>query len=306
MSEGLPVIDIGPYAYSRREDLQIAARVRDALEHRGFMYLQGLGLAPGCLSAAFAAARRFFSSSAEAKQACAYTDADSNFGYQRVGAESLDPASAPDLKESFTMRNALAVGGASSRWPDAEFRNSALWLYREGLAAAYRVLSVIGCGLDLPPDYFTTRHRGTSVSLRFLHYPANLAPAQATQLGAGAHTDYGSITLLFQDAVGGLEVRSPDGEWVAAPYVPDTAVVNTGDLMERWTCGRFRSTLHRVRPMTASSDRYSIALFVDPDPEVVVEGIPSCVSSGSSMNYPPISAGEHIRQKIAATHGIPT
>jgi isopenicillin N synthase-like dioxygenase len=209
----------------------------------------------------------------------------------------------PDLKEAFTMRNARGLAVQSERWPDERFRDAALTFYEEGLAAAYCLLRILAAALELPADYFITRHNGENVTLRFLHYPANLQAKSGAQLGAGAHTDYGSITLLFQDDVGGLELRGANGDWHLAPPVPEAAVINTGDLMERWTNGRFRSTQHRVRPVTGNRDRYSIALFVDPDSAVEVECIESCTSPQNPPRYPRITAGEHLRQKIAATHG---
>jgi isopenicillin N synthase-like dioxygenase len=177
-----------------------------------------------------------------------------------------------------------------------------LTFYEAAMSAAYRIMRVLAAGLELPRDFFTERHRGENVTLRLLHYPAGLAVRSSAQLGAGAHTDYGSITLLFQDDVGGLELRGADGQWRSAPVVPGAMVINTGDLMERWTNDTFRSTVHRVRPITGARDRYSIALFVDPDADVQIECIKSCQSRQRRARYPGITAGEHIRQKIAATH----
>jgi isopenicillin N synthase-like dioxygenase len=263
--------------------------------------LRGHGIEPGLIERAFGAARDFFAQPIAYKERFAYTDVESNFGFQGIEAERLDPMSMPDLKEAFTMRNAWALAERSSRWPDRDFRGSALALFVASLAAAYRLMRVLTLSLNLPEDFFAVRHRGENVTLRFLHYPAKLQSESVSQLGAGAHTDYGSITLLFQDEVRGLEVRDANGEWRSAPPVPGAVVINTGDLMERWTNGRFRSTLHRVRPITGPQDRYSIAMFVDPDSDVTVECISSCVEPGQPARYPIITAGEHLRQKIAAT-----
>jgi isopenicillin N synthase-like dioxygenase len=298
----LPVVDITAFAHAARERARITSAVRQALEETGFLYVRGLDLAPVQLTAAFAAARRFFSLPAATKANYGYTDITANFGYQGIEVERLDPSSEPDLKESFTMRNALATHMPAERWPDETFRRAALGLYEGGLAAAYRLLEVLAAGLSLPAQFFVQRHRGENVTLRFLHYPANLPVKSGVQLGAGAHTDYGSITLLFQDEVGGLEVRGVDGRWRYAPPIEDYALINTGDLMEHWTNGRFRSTLHRVRPVSGARDRYSIALFVDPDAAVDVECIRSCVTRERPARYLPVTAGEHIRRKIAATH----
>jgi isopenicillin N synthase-like dioxygenase len=281
-----------------------AEQIHQALRQRGFMYVQSIGIDASLIAHAFHVAREFFAQPATFKQQFAYTSAAANFGYQGIEAERLDPTHAPDLKEAFTMRNALAQTKSSAAWPGEEFRVTAMKLFTESLAAGQRLLSLIAQGLSLPPDFFTSRHSGENVTLRFLHYPAHLDPRSQTQLGAGAHTDYGSITLLFQDDVGGLEVRDSNDQWQFAAPLADAVVINTGDLMERWTNGRFRSTLHRVRPITGHRDRYSIAVFIDPDSAVVVDSIPSCVTADNPARYPPIAAGDHLQQKITATHRI--
>jgi isopenicillin N synthase-like dioxygenase len=291
----IPIVDIG--------GADAVVEVQRALSESGFMYARGHGIEPAQIGRAFAIASRFFALPLDRKMQFAYGSVAANFGFQGVEGESLDPRSKPDLKEAFTMRNARAWAAQADRWPDSEFRDMALELYDEGLATAYRILAILAASLDLPAHFFAERHLGENVTLRFLHYPANLPTRSSDQLGAGAHTDYGSITLLFQDDVGGLELLGADGQWHFAPPVADAVVINTGDLMERWTNGRFRSTVHRVRPIAGSRDRYSIALFVDPDSAVEVECIPSCVRPDAPARYPPITAGEHIRQKIEATHG---
>jgi isopenicillin N synthase-like dioxygenase len=300
-TSALPVIDISPFAQGPGGRATVVLQVCEALEHTGFMYVRGLPVTGAQMQRAFATSRRFFESPVAFKRQHAYASVDANFGYQGMEVESLDTTAAPDLKESFTMRNALAVQQQVT-WPDEAFRNEAVGFYAASLAASYRMLQIMAACLELPGDFFAERHLGQNVSLRFLHYPTNLAPRDATQLGAGAHTDYGSITLLFQDDVGGLEVQGLDGQWRNAPPLPGCTLINTGDLMERWTNGRFRSTPHRVLPVSGARDRYSIAMFVDPDSAVNVECIPSCLRTGESARYPAITAGEHIRQRIAASH----
>jgi isopenicillin N synthase-like dioxygenase len=301
----LPVIDLAPALahYSPEGRAGVVRSIREALHETGFMYVVGHGLDASLLAQAFRSAGRFFALPLAQKQAVAYTNSSANFGFQGIEGERLDPANAPDLKEAFTMRNALAAHSDNTRWPDEAFRTDALELFAAGLSTAHTLLALMAESLHLPSDYFTPLHRGENVTLRFLHYPANLPSRSNTQLGAGEHTDYGSITLLFQQEVGGLEVRDSTGQWRFAPPLANSIVINTGDLMERWTNGYFRSTLHRVRPITGDRDRYSVALFVDPDSAVEVECIPSCLEPGMAPRYPIITAGEHLRQKIEATHG---
>ena len=298
----LPIVDLAPFMRDAAGRAAVVADVAKALEFSGFLYVRGLPVTDAQVADAFATAQRFFAKPADEKRRYGYTDIDANFGYQAVEVESLDPTRPPDLKETFTMRNAAALARDDARWPDPAFRDTALAFWDAVFASAQRMLEILATALDVPPGFFAPLHRGENVSLRFLHYPANLPRRGPEQLGAGAHTDYGSITLLFQDDVGGLEVRDAQGVWIPAPPVPGCTVINTGDLMERWTNGRFRSTLHRVRPIEGARARQSIALFVDPDSAVEVECFPSCTGAGRPPRYPVITAGEHIRQKIAATH----
>jgi isopenicillin N synthase-like dioxygenase len=303
----LPVIDIGPFATAASQARRVVQQVREALSEVGFMYVRGHGIPPAIIRRAEAASRQFFAQPALVKDRFAYRhdDLEANFGFHGLEVERLDPTSAPDLKESFSMRNAPAVTRAD-RWPGHEFRSSALALYEASLLASYRIMKVMAAGLDLPSEFFTERHRGQNVTLRFLHYPARLPVTSADQLGAGAHTDYGSITLLHQDDVGGLEVLGADGHRHCAPAVPDALLVNTGDLMQQWTNDRFRSTVHQVRPIDGLTDRYSIAFFVDPDTDVRVECIESCKDGHQPPRYAPVTAGEHIQAKIAASQNVRT
>lgn len=290
----LPIIDLTNSAESARA-------MREALSTTGFLYVRGHGVPVDLIAEAFAVSAAYFAQPRDFKTRFAYTDATANFGFQGLEIESLDPAALPDLKESFTMCNPQAMRDAS-RWPDPEFRRVALRLFVECHALGCRLLEHLGRSLELEPGFFCQRHRGEGVTLRFLHYPANLPRRTGAQLGAGEHTDYGSITLLLQDDVGGLEVQDVQGRWVAAPQVEDAILVNAGDLLERWTNGCVRSTRHRVLPVTGSRDRHSLVLFVDPDPDVEIACIPSCVTADRPARHPPITAREHILQKLTATH----
>jgi isopenicillin N synthase-like dioxygenase len=298
----LPIVDIAAFEHGGAEADCVARDVHHALSQIGFMYVRGHGVDSALIQQAFTVAMGFFAQARQTKSLFAYTDASANFGFQALEVESLDPASEPDLKETFTMRNVRAMAPQSTRWPDMTFRDTAVAFHDATLAVAYGLLRILAASFQLPREFFTQRHQGENVTLRFLHYPANALVRSSAQLGAGAHTDYGSITLLFQDDVGGLELRGLDGRWRSAPIVPGALIVNTGDLMQRWTNDCFRSTLHRVRTIDGTRDRYSITLFVDPDHDVDVQCIESCQSPQRPARYPAITAGEHIRQKIAATH----
>jgi isopenicillin N synthase-like dioxygenase len=222
-----------------------------------------------------------------------------NFGYQSLAQEALDPTQPPDLKEDFTMRNATGISASDPRWPSDAFRTEATGFYAECRQLAAQVMQAFALALQLPEGFFDDKHTGKTQTLRFLHYPPNRS-VRPGQLGAGAHTDYGTLTLLFQDNAGGLEVQNTAGQWVPAPPIPDTVVVNTGDLLARWSNEVLRSTPHRVqvRPESAASGRLSIAFFSDPDPEVLVQTIPSCITTDRPARHGAILAGAHIEERI--------
>ncbi len=290
----IPTISFASAEAERRASLEAA------LADTGFISLSDTGIEVAQLSAIFEASRSFFQCSDEFKQRFRYHSAADNFGYQSVGMESLNPDRPPDLKETFTVRNPLARRG--EHWPSAGLRDLLLDFYQRCLVVAQKLQGDIATVLDVPRDYFHSRVSGENVTLRLLHYPP-LAARESGQLGAGAHTDYGLLTFLFQDQVGGLEVLGQQSDtWI--PVVPRTGeiVVNTGDLMERWTNGRFRSTCHRVQARAGTGDRYSLALFLDPDDAVEVSCLPSCVSAQNPARYPPKTAGEHILAKLRASH----
>jgi isopenicillin N synthase-like dioxygenase len=164
------------------------------------------------------------------------------------------------------------------------------------------VVRAVAVGLKLPEDHFVAAHDPHSGSAMLLHYPPLDGPAADGQFRSGAHTDYGSITLLFHDgAADGLEFQRPDGTWLPAPSAAGAGIVNAGDLLQRWTNDQLRSVLHRVVPPTgaaATRSRYSAVLFYQPRYDAVISCLEACQDADRPARYPPITAGEHIEAKI--------
>ena len=161
--------------------------------------------------------------------------------------------------------------------------------------------------LEQPEDWFAGFIERHFSILSSHHYPALRELPKPGQLRTGAHTDFGALTILaMTEADGGLEVRMPNGVWQPVRPPPGTLVVNLGDMMARWTDGRWTSTLHRVanpRDLnSARSRRQTIGYFMHPDYDAPIGAIPSCVPAGEEPGFPTISAGEHIAMKIAASH----
>jgi isopenicillin N synthase-like dioxygenase len=283
-------------------DLAQEATAGAAIDHgfatHGFLQFANFAVDGRLLAAVFRESQAFFALPEVEKRRFAYRSASENFGYQGLREENLDPAAAPDLKETFTMRNLVHRPMPQDRWPSSGFREVMTGFFAQALSAAQAVQRVMARQLGEAEDFFVRLHSGENVTLRLLHYPA--CPA-GDQIGAGAHTDYGFMTLVFQDGAGGLQVLGQDTRWLDVAPGEGLAVVNSGDLLERWTNGRYRSTLHRVIPPT-HGERFSIALFIDPDSHALVEALPACVSPDNPARHGPITAGENLQTKLEASH----
>ena len=291
---------------------EMPARLDRALREDGFVQLHCDDFDWQLTSRVFDQANWFFGQTPEFKQAFAYGSAAENFGYQGLGDEALDPTTGvPDLKETFTMRNVAHREVDGHRWPSADFRQTMVQFYGacfDLASSLMRCIAVIG---GLPEDYFVSAHTGENVTLRLLYYPGSDRGASSfesehgrsatPEILAGAHTDYGMMTLLFQDNIGGLQVQSMDGSWLDVVPQSQSVIMNTGDLMAHWSNDRFPSTSHRVR-RNADVARLSIAFFCDPDSETEVEVLPGLQEEGREVRYVKTTAGEHIQRKLIATH----
>ncbi len=295
----IPEIDFSSYDENDGRALAaLADALNEALAGVGFLSLRNIGIDESLRDAVFAASKAFFAQPEAEKRKLGYSDAEDNFGYQGIREESLKPGSPPDLKEALTLRDLNRFRGLD--WPQPGFRDLLTAFNADCTVAAFRVMRVFAIGLEVDRDYFVRRHTGENVTMRLLHYPP-LPPDGSDQLGAGPHTDYGLLTLLFQDMAGGLEVQDRDGGWQPVTPKPGNVVINAGDLLERWTNKRYRSSLHRVRARPGGGHRYAVAFFVDPDSRTLVECLPSCVGRRNPPQFGPTTAGEHILAKIRAT-----
>ncbi len=299
----IPVIDLEEsFSSSLERRKRVAAEVRSACRDIGFFYVRNHGVPETLIAATLETSRRFFAKPAAAKMQLLGAG---GFGYDPPQRQVLDAAAPPDLKEGFMMgvtENALA---RTTKWPaDMPELRERLHDYEAHLRELGRhLVRCIALSLDLPEDYFDAGYERASCSVRLLHYAPRPAAAPPNQLGAGAHTDWGAITMLHQDGVGGLEVLGADGEWIAATPIPGTFVINLGDMIRRWTNDRYRSTLHRVVSGTADRHRYSIATFFNPSEDFRVVCVPTCLAADETPIYPPCTVGEHIMEMMRKTYG---
>ena len=303
----IPVIDIAPlYAEGGAGLRPVADAMREAAERVGFFYVRNHGIPKELIERAEAVSRRFFAAPLDRKLDVKPTSR--HRGFLRVGEAKMYAEAKVDLKESFIW--GIDVGSddpdylsgnrmiGPNHWPAfvPEMR-SVLNAYFDAANACGRVLlRAFAASLDVEADYFThcfakPISRGTLV-----YYPPQPPDAGADQFGVAPHTDYGCLTLVHQDNVGGLQVADRRGEWVMAHPIDDTLVVNVGDLLARWTNDRFKSTAHRVVNQSGR-ERHSIAVFVDPDFDTPIE--PVC-QAGETPHYPSVTCGEYILSRFDA------
>ena len=285
-------------AWSQNEHSTMPDQLDRALREDGFVQLSCPAFDWSLANTVFDEAAWFFDQDLAFKQAFAYRSAAENFGYQGFGDEALDPSSgAADRKETFTMRGLLEPAQYRA-WPSETFQQAMVGFYTTCFDLAKNVMECLAAIGGLPADFFVRAHSGENVTLRLLYYPEGEATGEVV---AGAHTDYGLMTLLFQDGVDGLQVESKPGYWLDVDSAVDAVVLNTGDLMAHWSNNRFPSTRHRVC-RRSSKARLSIAFFCDPDAKTLVEVQPGFMADGDRVRYAKTTAGEHIQAKLLASH----
>jgi isopenicillin N synthase-like dioxygenase len=303
----IPVIDLGPYLAGVPGALATAAAaLRDALEEIGFFIIINHGVAQELIDRTFAAAKRFHDQPMDAKMALRMNE--HNNGYMAMGkyavwTSDVNANDKPDLNEAFFVKrerrpdDPLLQSGrrfvGPNQWPDnlPGFRDTVLDYIEAVDALARRMMPVCAVALDLPPGYFDKAFAESQFSFRLSHYPP--VQAEVNQFGIAPHTDANFLTFLAQTDVPGLQVRMPSGGWLDVPYVPGSFAVNAGDMMYRWTNGRFKSTPHRALP-PVGKHRYAIPFFLGPQIDTVITCLPTCQETDNPAKFPPITYEQYL------------
>jgi isopenicillin N synthase-like dioxygenase len=304
----LPAVDLRAFDSG---DPAAKARVLETLlrscEDWGFLLLEGHGLDPASIARTFALAEALFARPAEEKRACAVPESLGNRGYVGFGGERALGAKVADSKEFWHVGQERVPADAAPEylpnvWPIEAavpgFRAHMLALYTQFEALAAQVLHAIEEALGLPREHFASMiDRGNSV-LRLIHYPPLPSDAPPGAIRAAAHEDINLVTLLVEGTSGGLELLGRDGAWVPVASLAGQVVVNVGDMLERATNGRLRSTTHRVsNPADATAARYSMPFFVHPRPEVLLDPV---IPPGHARRFDPITAGAFLTERLTA------
>ncbi len=321
--ESLASVDLGAFLQGSAEERQkIADQVDEICRSIGFLMIKNHGVEKSICHAAWASAELFFKQSEDDKLKARSENLSCPRGYFPVEGEALAKtrgreAAPPDRKETFSIGPLISPIGhenkddfdffyGSNIWPNRpkEFRASWTAYYRAMEQLGAQIMQLLAVALKLKDDYFVPYHSHHISALRAQHYPSSINEKLAGQLRAGAHSDYGSVTILNPDPiVGGLEVKSPSGNWITPPKVKDAFIVNIGDLLARWTNDRWVSTLHRVvdpenAELKAPPSRQSIAYFLNPNYDAKIKAIETCVEKDRTAHYAPVSAGAYLMDKF--------
>jgi len=291
----LPLLDLGPFLAGEPGALErTAAELRRINETVGFLYIVNHRVEWSLVEETFAAAARFHGLPLERKMAVKIDDGMQGYlpyKSSTTRANGLVAVRKPNENEAFFIKPERG-GAPANRWPEElpDFGATALRYYAALDALAHRMLPLYARALDLPADYFKPLCAQSFSTLRLTHYPP--IAYGADEYGIAPHTDSTFLTLLAQNPVPGLQIRTQSGEWIDAPVIPETFVVNTGDVLNRWTNGRFLSTPHRAFN-TADRPRYAIPFF-HPNEDTRIECLPTCTGEANPPRFPVQTVGEYM------------
>lgn len=308
----IPVVNVAAFD---GDAAGLGAALGRAARDMGFFCVTSHCVAPSLINEVFVQSTQFFAQDLAAKDALSIRHSPHNRGYVALGEERLDASKLGDVKAAFNIGLNLppdhpdVLTGKRFRgvnvWPDATvlpgFRATMLAYFEACHALGMRLHRSLAHDLGVAENFFDDKLDQPLATLRLLHYPPRPERFEPGQLGAGEHTDYGNITLLATDDAGGLEVRARSGDWISPPTIPGALICNIGDCLMRWTNDVYVSTPHRVvNPI--GRERYSIAFFLDPNPDAVVACLPSCVTAERSPRYAPITGAAYLKSRLDATY----
>jgi isopenicillin N synthase-like dioxygenase len=324
MTNAVPSVDLAPFIAGGAEGKRaVACAIAHACEEIGFFKIRGHGVPQALVGQAFATADAFFANPQEVKDRFRPPTSASARGYHALRtknlAKTLGYDNPPDLREQFYIgplvsraaEFAHVLGAAAlyaeNIWPDAPAE------YREVYTAAYRALEGLGAtlmrvfavALDIDESFFGDKIDRHFSTLPVNHYPEPDGEPLPNQIRAGEHTDFGSLTILaVSERAGGLQVKLRDGSWLDVTAEPDEFIINIADMMQRWTNDRWLSNVHRVvnppADARSGSRRMSFGYFLHPNYDAEIACLPTCQGPGNPPRYPPVRAGDMMRQKLEA------
>jgi isopenicillin N synthase-like dioxygenase len=316
-ADTIPVIDLGPYLAGEPGAAErAAAELRVALTETGFYYIARHGIAPAMIAEAYRQAARFHALPLERKLAIRIDR--HNVGYLPIRGDTLRTSTVAavtkaNLNEALFVARDLPPGHpdviagrrfrSENQWPAAlpGFREAVVTYCGAMEALVRRLVPLYARALDLPPSHFDTAFTEPQYKLRMTHYPQQ--PVTEDDFGIAPHTDTSFLTLLAPNEVPGLSIRAQSGDWIAAPPIPGAFVVNGGQLLQRWTNGKFLATPHRAVNHTGG-ERYALAFFCDASIDCPVAAVPTCVGPDDPPKYETTYYTEYMVEYQARTYNV--
>lgn len=296
----IPVVDLSALL-NGTDPVAVAKALHRASSEVGFIYVRQHGIDPALIQAARTAAFQFFRRPESEKLDIAVSP--QHRGFLQVGGAKMADDYQPDLKESFIWGHQDSNGQTPdnhplrgpNQWPESvpELQNLSMRYFKEAHRVAEALMRGFAQGLGLEADFFLQSIDEPMSRASYVYYPPG--KEQPGRMGVGEHTDFGVLTVLCQDDVGGLEVLDLQGNWIPAPPIADTLIVNVGDLLNRWTNGAYRSTPHRVINASAR-ERLSLVLAWDPNPETMIDARQVFPAGNPRLAHAsdPISCGDYL------------
>ncbi|KAL1297511.1 hypothetical protein AAFC00_005029 [Neodothiora populina] len=315
-----PILDFSPfYGNDEAAKAKLINEVRKCCLHNGFFQIVGHRVPLELQDKVLQLVKDLFAMPQEEKEKVHKDNTTWNRGYERMGSQILEQGTAPDLKEGYYIGEEISkdhpyfvqkkLNSGPNQWPESlpnvdDFKKTSMEYYHEMHALARDVLAVIAQTLHLDADYFKGFCTDAVATLRYLHYPPQPADSdEKLSRGIGAHTDFGSVTLLMQGEVDGLQVyEKTTDEWLDVVPTRGAYVVNLGNMFMRWANDKYISNLHRVINKSGK-ERYSVPFFYSGNPDYTIDCLPNCQKDDQAPKYPPITVMDCVGGSYKASYG---
>ena len=303
-AEFIPVIDIAALR-DGSDSVAVGRKLHEASQGLGFIYVKGHGIPDDVIGKAREAAFEFFRCTPEQKSEVKISAR--HRGWLGRGGARMDDDAKADLKESFVWGYEDETGQlpdnhelrGANQWPEypSEMQMRSIDYFGHAHDVAHHLMRGFALGLGLDEGFFLKTADRPLSRASYVYYPAQPEDMGEDQFGVGPHTDFGVLTVLCQDAVGGLQVEDVDGDWIEAPPIEGTLIVNVADLLARWTGGAYKSTPHRV-VNSSGGERLSLVLAFDPNPETIIDST-EVFGPDFKAAEPPITCGDYLNWRFA-------
>lgn len=313
----IPIIDLAPLLSGEASGIeQVTTTLYNVYSTVGFGLLVNHGIPSAVIAELFTASRQFHALSLDEKMQIKYQRHLRGYlplNVSTLKKSELGTARKPNQSDSYILTNestfydsgewADSVFAGKNVWPAQlpNFQNQVMNYYHRMSQLSHQLMQAFALGLQFPADYLDRYFTDPNIILRLLHYPAIANRSADDVFGSAPHTDYGCITLLVQDNIGGLQVKSADDQWLDVPCLADAIVLNTGQMMTIWSNGQIKSTPHRVINPT-QQERFSIPFFYNCNMDAYVEPLSGMVNADHPLCVEAVTYGEHLEKTVRANY----